>query len=107
MLRSEDWERIDELFDAALDLPPESRKRWLDAVCESEPDLREQVGILLEFTDSEDERLSPNPVAAELVRELVSRLQARGILAACSTNPPAISTRKAPGPPSEKDTPTS
>ena len=84
MLRDEDWDRIDEVFDAVLDLPPEARMRWLDAVCESEPDLRAQVEKLLEFTDTEDDRLRPNLIAAELVRELVSRFQARDILGECS-----------------------
>jgi hypothetical protein len=89
MLRDQDWERIDELFDAALDLPPEARARWLEAVGESEPVLKVQVEKLLEFTDTEDDRLEPNQAAAELVRELVSRFQPRDILRECSTpNPP-------------------
>ena len=74
------WAKADELFDAALDLPPDARGRWLDAVCKSEPDLRAKVEQLLEFSDVEDERLRPNRIAGELVRELVSRLQSRDIL---------------------------
>ena len=83
MYDDEFWARADELFDAALDLPPASRARWLDAVCEAEPDLRAKVAQLLELSESDDERLRPNRAAAELVRELVNRFQARGILAPC------------------------
>ena len=83
MIDDDFWARADELFDAALDLPPEARARWLDAVCKSEPDLKAQVHQLLELSDTEDERLRPNRVAADLVRELVSRLQTRDILGAC------------------------
>lgn len=73
------WARADELFDAALDLPPEARSRWLGAVCKSEPDLRAKVEQLLELSESDDERLRPNRIAGELVRELVSRLQSRDL----------------------------
>lgn len=80
MFRDEDWARIDELFDAALDLPTEARSRWLTSVCESEPDLRVHVERLLEFADSDDDRLEPNEIAGDFVRELVSRLQARNLV---------------------------
>lgn len=75
MLRDEDWERIDELFDAALDLPTAARARWLDAVCEGQPELRARVERLLELSDTDDERLRPNLASAALVRELLNRLQ--------------------------------
>lgn len=75
MLRDEDWERIDELFDAALDLPTAARGRWLDAVCEGQPELRARVERLLELSDTDDERFRPNLASAELVRELLNRLQ--------------------------------
>lgn len=75
MLRDEDWGRIDELFDAALDLPDAARARWLDAVCEREPELRARVERLLELAKSEDDRLRPNPAAADLVRALANHLQ--------------------------------
>jgi len=75
MLRDEDWERIDELFEAALELPATARGRWLDAVCEGEPALRRRVERLLELSDTEDERFRPNPASAELIRELINRLQ--------------------------------
>jgi non-ribosomal peptide synthetase component F len=83
MYDDEFWARADELFDAALDLPSESRARWLDAVCASEPDLRAKVEQLLELSESEDERLRPNRIAAEIVRELVSRFQSRDTLRSC------------------------
>ena len=83
MAKDDFWARADELFDAALDLPPEQRQQWLDAVCASEPDLRTKVEQLLELSGTEDPRLRPNEIAGELVRELVSRFQSRDILRSC------------------------
>ena len=42
-----DWKRIDELFDACLDLDEDARRRLLDDHCGEEPALRRQVEALL------------------------------------------------------------
>src|SRR5262245_43258324 len=41
------WRRVEELFQAALERPPEDRKGFLDEACRSDADLRQQVELLL------------------------------------------------------------
>ena len=43
----ERWHRIDQLFDAALDLPAGERTAFLDEACPDEPDVRDEVEALL------------------------------------------------------------
>ena len=62
VLERDIWERIDELFDAALDLPHEARARWLDAVCADDPAARRQVERLLALTETDDPRLDPKTI---------------------------------------------
>jgi serine/threonine-protein kinase len=52
-------ERVDALFDAALDLPPEARAAWLDERCAGEPNLRAEVDALLDLASA------PAPVLDE------------------------------------------
>jgi hypothetical protein len=71
----QDWSRIDELFDAALDLPPEDRSRWLDAACNGNGELRARVEELLSLTDRQDDLMVPRgamtgPLWEDLLREL-------------------------------------
>ena len=44
---SERWERVRELFEIALALPPSEREALLDAECASEPELRRELAELL------------------------------------------------------------
>lgn len=46
-MRIEEWQQIEELLDAALDLPPAERQEFLDDVGESAPELRREVESLL------------------------------------------------------------
>ena len=41
------WNRIETLFDAALQLPPEQRHRFLDEQCGSDVNLRDQIAEML------------------------------------------------------------
>src|SRR5262245_61579125 len=41
------WRRVEELFQAALERPPEDRKGFLDEACRNDADLRQQVELLL------------------------------------------------------------
>src|ERR1043166_7465959 len=41
------WRRLEELFQAALERPPEDRKGFLDEACRNDADLRQQVELLL------------------------------------------------------------
>ena len=46
----ETWQRIDDLFDAALQLEPADREEWLRRSC-ADDDLRAEIGRLLEHDD--------------------------------------------------------
>src|SRR5687768_11215318 len=46
-MRSEEWKRVEELLDAALELGPGERRRLLDESCAGAPDLRREVESLL------------------------------------------------------------
>jgi len=50
----ERWSRIEELFQAAADLPRDNRARFLDQHCSDDPDLREEVESLLAADESPD-----------------------------------------------------
>ncbi|HEX6324078.1 MAG TPA: hypothetical protein VFZ36_10160, partial [Vicinamibacterales bacterium] len=43
----ERWQRIEELFHRAAELPPEARSAFLDAACADDPGLRHEVESLL------------------------------------------------------------
>ncbi len=43
----EQWKKIDELLDAALDLPPERHAAYLDEVCAGDEELRRELASLL------------------------------------------------------------
>ena len=50
----ERWRQIDEVLDAALDLPPEQRAGFLDRRCPRDADLREHVEQLLRACESSE-----------------------------------------------------
>lgn len=52
-----EWQEIDEIFSAALELPPEARDVWLDAVCSGRDDVRRRVQRLLDLAEEDDARL--------------------------------------------------
>jgi serine/threonine-protein kinase len=71
------WSRIDELLDAALDVPPAERARWLDEACAGDRELRATVARLLSRAEKDDDPLRPlggmaGPLWDEVVRELES-----------------------------------
>ena len=74
MSQSEDrWQRADELFQAALDLPAGERAAFLDRECGSDGELRELVDRLLRLSETDDEWLSPAgalPDAGEALADL-------------------------------------
>jgi len=49
------WQQIQELFEAAVDRPPQERRAFLDQACGDDPELRAEVESLLEH----DEAASP------------------------------------------------
>jgi serine/threonine-protein kinase len=69
------WSKVDELFDAVLDQPPEQRARWLDDACQGDGELRAAVGRLLVLSERDDDALRPmgaldGPLWAEVARDL-------------------------------------
>ncbi|HKP70625.1 MAG TPA: protein kinase, partial [Pyrinomonadaceae bacterium] len=46
------WREIDEVFQAAVELPPDGRASYLASRCESDPELLAEVSKLLEFDES-------------------------------------------------------
>jgi non-specific serine/threonine protein kinase/serine/threonine-protein kinase len=46
-VEAERWQRLEEIFQSALDRPPRERAAWLDAVCSGDAELRREVDSLL------------------------------------------------------------
>jgi len=44
---SDNWEKVQEIFFAAVDLPPAEQHRFLDDACRYSPDLRREIDSLL------------------------------------------------------------
>jgi serine/threonine-protein kinase len=64
------WPRIEELVDAALDLPLNRREAWLRATCGDDARLYDEVLAVLEAGERGDAFLDPpaSPLAADLLR---------------------------------------
>ncbi|MDQ3131408.1 MAG: hypothetical protein M3Q99_11690 [Acidobacteriota bacterium] len=69
-MNREDYQRVKEIFQAALDVAPESRAAYLDKVCGADEILRREVERLLEAFDSQFlERPAVAQVAEIVVKE--------------------------------------
>jgi len=66
------WQRIEEVFAAAADLPGAERAAFLDHACAGDLDLRRQVESLLSHDDPNDPSLEAAVAAAAPTRELAS-----------------------------------
>ena len=67
------WRRIDDLFDAALQLAPAERESWLQEACGGDEDLRAEVDRLLACRD-----IAPEDRAAAVsgaIRLLLDKLR--------------------------------
>ncbi|HEX8195797.1 MAG TPA: protein kinase [Pyrinomonadaceae bacterium] len=53
-MQPERWRKIEEIFDAAIDLPPSERSSFLDEACQNDEELRREIGKLIE----QDEKAS-------------------------------------------------
>lgn len=60
----ERYQRLKEVFHAALDYPPASREAYLDKVCAGDTDLREQVEALIESDRTGAGFIETSPIAA-------------------------------------------
>src|SRR3982750_1159496 len=54
-MNPEDWKRVDRVFQEAVDLPAADRTTYLDQACLDNRSLRDEVEILLHFSDASDE----------------------------------------------------
>jgi eukaryotic-like serine/threonine-protein kinase len=46
-VQAERWQRLEEIFQSALDCPPQDRAAWLDSACGDDSELRREVDALL------------------------------------------------------------
>ena len=53
-MRNEEWQKVEELLDAALELEPAERQRFLEASCAGAPALRREVESLLACEEGAD-----------------------------------------------------
>jgi eukaryotic-like serine/threonine-protein kinase len=58
-LSAGDWQRINDLFHAALERPPAARQTFLDEACAQEPAIRREVASLLAAHDRAEQFLEP------------------------------------------------
>ena len=68
------WDRVEALFDQAVSLPPEERRKLLDRECRDDPDLRRDLESLLSASEESPDylrRLS-NEVLGPNVRDLLN-----------------------------------
>jgi len=70
-MNSERWERIEELFHAALELLPEEREAFLKEACDEDPELQREIESLLAFDDP-DESFLESPAIQLAARELAA-----------------------------------
>ncbi|PWU11177.1 MAG: hypothetical protein C5B51_03080 [Terriglobia bacterium] len=77
MLSGADWVRLREIFDAAVELPPENRSAYLDRACGDRPAMRLQVESLLQAAE-EGSRHYWNVVAEAAVDFVNGALPAAG-----------------------------
>jgi eukaryotic-like serine/threonine-protein kinase len=75
----ENWERVKELLDQALDLAPEQRARFLDEACASDTTLRAELESLLSYGEELNSDFLQSPLTGEL-SENVRRIEGFGSL---------------------------
>jgi len=64
------WERIEEIFNQAVELPAAERAQFLDGACEGNEELRREVESLLSHDDPSDPFLGAAVAEAALTRKL-------------------------------------
>ena len=68
-MKSDRWQQVDELFEAALELDRAARPAYLDKACGDDRDLRREVEKMLEFDEQAGDFIEDNVfnIAAELI----------------------------------------
>jgi eukaryotic-like serine/threonine-protein kinase len=72
-MRGETWKRVEELFQAAVAEPPESRAQFLETACPDDPELRAEVLSLLNSNETTDSFLEDSPLASARKRLQLER----------------------------------
>src|SRR5262245_49251057 len=82
-MTSERWQQIEDIFHAALDLPPEEREAFLAVACSLDPQLKTEVESYLSAHSELDSRyerpLRPLPVTAPSFDQTTSPLVGRSL----------------------------
>jgi serine/threonine-protein kinase len=75
MAGDQDWARLDDLLDGALEQPPERRRAWLAEACPDDDALRSRVESLVALAEDDGDTLTPGgglkgPVWDDVAQEL-------------------------------------
>ena len=70
-MKPDRWRKVDELFAAALEVPPQERAAFLDKACGSDRDLRREVEKMLSFDERAEDFIKTDvfDVAARLITQ--------------------------------------
>jgi len=60
-MQADQWKKVEELFQAAITLPPEKRSAFLERACSGDPGLRTEVESLLNHDLSAGSFLDSSP----------------------------------------------
>src|SRR3982750_1072495 len=72
-MQGETWRRVEELFEAAIAKPPESREQFLKLACPDDPALRAEVLSLLNSGRTADSFLEDSPLGAAKQKPQLAR----------------------------------
>lgn len=72
----EQWQKLRQLFDAALDQTPGSRAAYLDQACSGDPELRAEVEALMQSHEQEDDFLESLTLAG---KELLASIETESL----------------------------
>jgi serine/threonine-protein kinase len=63
----ERWQRIEELYHAALERAPDERAAWLAETCADDSDLRREVEELLSYDGAAESFIEENALVVEAI----------------------------------------
>jgi len=72
-VQAERWQRLEEIFQAALECAPQSRTDWLDTACGDDSELRSEIDALLRAHEQGDVDFTQSAAFADALRVLERR----------------------------------
>src|SRR4051794_5037124 len=63
-MKTDVWKRVEELFHAVMERPPEERAEFLQRACPDDPPLRSEVQSLINLARSADSFLAGSPISS-------------------------------------------